>query len=67
MSRKKYNGLVVRFVPVNGTDIVANSGKCSIVSVQYYVGQEGFGECTTDEGDGDPSQGYSFNWNAAPN
>lgn len=67
MSKKRYNGLVFRFVPVNGTDIVANSQTtCTIISVQYYVGQAGFGECTTEEGDGNPNEGYSYNWDKVP-
>lgn len=61
--KKEYKGLDVAFVPTSGMDIItASPATCSIVSVQYYVGQANWGECTTDKGDGD-GEGYSYNWN----
>ena len=68
MSRKEYNGLTFKFVPIKGTDIVAQS-TCDIISVQYYIteGEFGFGTCTTEEGDNTPDEGYSYNWNRQPN
>lgn len=64
MKKKAYNGLRVTFVPIDGTNIITTS-VCEIISVQYYV-VGSMSECTTEEGDGDPEEGYSYNWNAEP-
>ena len=66
MSKMKYDGLNAEFVPFNGADVVTQSpGTCYVISVQYYVGEEGWSECNTDEGDGD-GEGYSYNYNRRP-
>lgn len=69
MLKKNYEGLDVAFVPITGADIItaSDTDTCEVVSVQYYVGQEGWSECQTEEGSGDPSEGYSYNWNRRPN
>ena len=68
MNKKKYDGLVVRYVFIGGTDIVAKSTKpCEVTSVQYYVGQFGPTKC---DPEGDPNNpiddDYSYNWNNEP-
>ena len=63
MLKKNYEGLDVAFVPITGVDIITASA-CTVISVQYYVGREGFSKCDT-EGEGE-SEGYSYNWNMIP-
>ena len=62
MSKKAYNGLAVAFVPTDGASIITAS-LCQIISVQYYVNDPNWGLCDTETGDGDPDDGYSYNWN----
>ena len=64
MEKKAYDGLKVTFVPMDGANIITQSGECSIISVQYYVGQYGWGECDTEGKEEDAE--YSYNWNRVP-
>lgn len=64
MSKESYMGLAVTFIPMDGANIITESGPCSIISVQYYVNQYGWGECDTEGTPGGDE--YSYNWNRVP-
>ena len=68
MSKKEYNGLAVKFVPIDGASIITTSGKpCEVISVQYYVNNPISSECNVEgEAGGYEDDGYSYNWNSRP-
>ena len=65
MGKKEYSGLNVRVVEIDEPSIVTAS-VCEVISVQYYVDPLTPSVCTTEEGEGDPDEGYSYNWNRVP-
>lgn len=65
MNKKAYNGLAVRFVPIDGASIITES-VCVIVTVQYYVQTYGGSECETETYEEGLQEGYSYNWTLEP-
>ena len=66
MSKKIYNGLEIRYVSTEGSNIITASA-CEEVSVQYYIVKGGLGQCDTEmQPSEDFDVGYSINWNNSP-
>ncbi len=64
MGRKEYDGLIVKFIPTDGMNIMTASA-CEEISTQYYVTNIP-GQCDSLEETGNPGIGYSLNWNRIP-
>lgn len=61
MSRKKYNGFEIEYIPVNKTDITTES-LCYPETIQYYFDPKFFSTCQTEVYEEGWDTGFSINW-----